>query len=212
MKSKGNIIHKIAVSFLQFFFDLIGKTVVKKDYRIFIQKRDDLVSEDYIKIYNFLVFLVQKDEPVIEIYLNSEGGTANPDFFKLCDLVKKERRQRVIRTISSGGTSASAAAILFVMGSDHNRFLRKKTSKILLHGPQFYHFSIGYLYDSDREVLEFSQEEQALWVGQIKFYLSVLREYTQIPEDRCIASLKGEDLIFSGEYALKLKVADGYLS
>jgi len=202
----------LAVLLRQFFFSLIGKTVVRIRHRVFIQKQGDLVSDDYIKIYNHLMELVREDKPVIEIYLDSEGGVTSPDFFKICDLIELERERRVVRTFSSGNMSASAAAILFVIGSDANRFLLQKSSKILLHGPQFYHFPIGYLYDPNLEVLQFSQEEQVLWIGQIKFYLSILRRYTNIPEEKCLASIKGEDLVLSGEEAIKLKVADGYLS
>lgn len=210
MKSK-KIIHRLYVCFLRFFLKKQGESVARKGNKIFIQKEEDLIDEDYVKISDILQELVSEDVSVVEIYLDSKGGHAHSTFFQLCDELKRERLKRTIRTFTMGNTIESAAAMIFILGSAGERYLRNRRSKIRLHGPLFYFFPIGVLYDEKSHILQFPQEESAGWIAEIEFYLSTLEQHTKIPEQDRLKSIRGVDLEYSGREALGLKVADGYL-
>lgn len=203
--------HKLYVCLLQFFLRKQGKNVVKKGCRIFVQKKEDLREEDYVEVLDHLRGLISEDAQVIEIYLNSKGGHAHKTFFELCTELKRERLARTIRTFAMGDTTESAAAMIFILGSDGERYLKSSRSKIRLHGPMFYYFPIGILYDEKSHLLQFPKDESTTWIAEIEFYLLVLKEYTDIPKNIRLMSIKGDDLEYSGEKAFKLKVADGYL-
>lgn len=184
---------------------------MRRGHRIYVQKNKDLQYDDYSKLLIQLQYLVQKDESIIEVYLNSKGGHAHSDFFSVCSFIEEQRSKRIMRMVATGDETSSAAAMFFVIGTCGERFFLKKTSKILFHGPNFYFFPIGRLYQDGNKLLQFSEEESVVLIREIEFYLRVLNEYTSIPRPECLKSLEGKDLVYSGQSALNLKVADGYL-